>query len=1169
MRVLLIFFLILPSSLANTSSNDVLGCGGFVKSHVQIDFSKVEVKLLTKQGILKDKTTCAPNNGYYFLPIYDKGDYVLELNPPAGWSFDPLKVDLTIDRVNDLCSKGVDINFNFKGFGIAGRVESYGDSSSGPEGIMVELKTEGETRNTITSIGGMFTFTPVYPGQYKINIQHPRWKILKSELQLTVTEGNTDLPPKSLIVHGYSISGFAKSEGVPVSNATILLFSKKEKFNPDDVSGCDKTPLSGANVPKKILCHVKTNSNGQFIFQSVATGDYYVTPFYFNQNIDVEPSKIDFTVPHEDIELQHYFEVIGFSVAGKIVRSLDSLEGIPNAKIFVGGKFTTQTDFKGTYRLEKLKTGVFKIKVEAENLLFEETVLKINPNLQALPDIAPSAFKICGKVESEQSQLVTIVKVGSTFLKNVFTNPQSRKFCEYLPRGTYEVQVQVKQTEQEKGLQFYPILQKIVVFNEDDNIVLFSQLKATILGRIECNREDDYKELRVILKSTQSADEKAVLTKLQGQSYQFEEVFPGLYQLSLSPNKLCWIRDTYEILINTISVTAPTFVQTGYLVNFVSSHDTKVSYNLIGDSSINGHIDIKNGQSTYCLPKDGSYVFEYLGCHFYTNNTFTFNTQTESNELMLNAAAHLNRMCITSDANYGTVMVSIDIDGEKIQEGPLPYKDGCYTLEIVLEPELNAIILPQSEIYHFKPPIFRITGKNDCSDFGPVISAVKGRVFRGKVVPALPSTLITLEDDDGESSTTETDSAGFYKFPPMDQSKKYKITAKKESYQLVGPTENGDFSAFKLAQIIVDVLGEHEKSPLQGTLLSLSGGHSYRSNLQTDEHGKIIFHSLSPSEYYLRPMMKEYSFEPASKIINVEEGEVINITLIGKRIAYSAFGHVTSLNGIPEHNSVVEAVGIGNCSHLSEETTTESDGGFRIRGLLPSCTYHLKTRDPSVVQCVPEFIEIKDIGDDINSLHLIVLRPTKRTKVMVKVFSNEPEYFKMLKLCVYHKGPSSTLVHSIRLDSYIKVGKEPGYLNPGIMIVHLPPLPKDGKTYVLQLETASSQNLKWITQSASMVANTSFKFVQLEFSVKSNITEQQIKQTSIWNLILIIISLIIAYNIHVILRLINEKFDIKLSSLGSIIKNKISTSADCPANDMDIDQIVQSINSVKRKPKRS
>lgn len=37
--ILLLFF------SSNANSNDILGCGGFVLSHVQIDFSKVEVKL--------------------------------------------------------------------------------------------------------------------------------------------------------------------------------------------------------------------------------------------------------------------------------------------------------------------------------------------------------------------------------------------------------------------------------------------------------------------------------------------------------------------------------------------------------------------------------------------------------------------------------------------------------------------------------------------------------------------------------------------------------------------------------------------------------------------------------------------------------------------------------------------------------------------------------------------------------------------------------------------------------------------------------------------------------------------------------------------------------------------------------------------------------------------
>ena len=47
----------------------------------------LQVKLYTRQGALKYQTDCAPNNGYFMIPIYDKGDFVLKLEPPAGWTF--------------------------------------------------------------------------------------------------------------------------------------------------------------------------------------------------------------------------------------------------------------------------------------------------------------------------------------------------------------------------------------------------------------------------------------------------------------------------------------------------------------------------------------------------------------------------------------------------------------------------------------------------------------------------------------------------------------------------------------------------------------------------------------------------------------------------------------------------------------------------------------------------------------------------------------------------------------------------------------------------------------------------------------------------------------------------------------------------------------------------
>lgn len=44
-KVKLFTFLLILLSLAEKSSQDIVGCGGFLKSQVPIDFSKVDVKL--------------------------------------------------------------------------------------------------------------------------------------------------------------------------------------------------------------------------------------------------------------------------------------------------------------------------------------------------------------------------------------------------------------------------------------------------------------------------------------------------------------------------------------------------------------------------------------------------------------------------------------------------------------------------------------------------------------------------------------------------------------------------------------------------------------------------------------------------------------------------------------------------------------------------------------------------------------------------------------------------------------------------------------------------------------------------------------------------------------------------------------------------------------------
>jgi hypothetical protein len=58
----------------------------------------------------------------YMIPVYERGEYILKLLPPAGWSFEPSQIELNIDGETDPCTLNHDLNFVFKGFGLAGRV---------------------------------------------------------------------------------------------------------------------------------------------------------------------------------------------------------------------------------------------------------------------------------------------------------------------------------------------------------------------------------------------------------------------------------------------------------------------------------------------------------------------------------------------------------------------------------------------------------------------------------------------------------------------------------------------------------------------------------------------------------------------------------------------------------------------------------------------------------------------------------------------------------------------------------------------------------------------------------------------------------------------------------------------------------------------------------------
>ncbi|XP_026483060.1 LOW QUALITY PROTEIN: nodal modulator 1-like, partial [Ctenocephalides felis] len=1164
-------------------TQDILGCGGFIKSHIKYGFSKVEIKLFTKQGSLREKTDCAPN-GYYFLPLYDRGEYVLKIYPPPGWSFEPNQVALNVDGKTDLCSSGKDINFVFKGFGITGQVEILGQTK-GPEGVKLELLMEGsqEKRETVTNDVGSFYFTPVFPGKYVVRATHPRWSFAKSEVSVTVTSGNTDLPAKSLVIDGFDVQGTINTADVLIDDIYIGIFAEKN-VPMQSVKGCTKEAMPNFKTTSssKYLCYVKSEQNGKFNIKSLPSGTYELVPHYNNNKNKVQytfsPKSQRIVVDHSSVVVPTSFEVTGITVFGKVSTAPNG-KAIKGAEIIIDDKQLTITDEQGNFVLKDFKPSTYEIKVNADGMKFIPRNIQVTLKNPIIPEIFPDEFKVCGQVVSNDKHSVAILKSGATNKIVVQTTPGSGNWCQFLAPGTYRVEVVVDDVQKSEGLQFFPVSQSIDVAQGPVSGVVFSQLKAVVSGTIDCltGSSPDCNNQQVVLKSLNSDGSYSggdFKVSANNGKYVFENVLPGSYEVLLNPGVLCFEKTSQQITVTKEKHQVPAFKHTGYSVVFDNSHKTKMTYS---NNKFQETISLEAGESKICVRDQGVYTMSFESCHTYGKSAedLTFDTRNSPKAVKIVALTHAHGIRVATPVKVNDLYVNVKIDNEPEKKVYLSDKNLLtsdsnkyvyhHTLQVASDSFVQ--VQPISEKLLFEPNKIEFVGSNDCKDqAAETINARIGKVIEGQVTPAIEGVVITIEAP-GLRLVAQTDKSGRYKVGPIDGSIDYKLTAEKDSF--IFQEQNGNFKAHKLCDITVSILDVETGKSLQGVLLSLSGGEGYRKNLLTNQNGAVVFNSLMPSDYYLRAVMKEYVFEPASKKVEVKEGQSVKLEIKGKRTAFSAFGSITSLNGEPTPNVEVEAVGQNECSQYSEEATTETSGIFRIRGLQPKCTYVLKVKSGNgfnkhIDRWTPREIEVQVLDKDIEGLKIIVFHPITQMDVTAHITASNIDHYKSLRVKLFRENSMDSPLHSVKLEN---PNFQKGGRNPGLRVM-FPRIPLDGKNYFVQLESTLSPNqYKYHTPAVQFLASSSFKHINLDFNATTKASEQDLNQTSMLALPMIILVSLVFFNQQ------------KVSDFLQIVGDKLSSVQLKPSNSQfavqqnvvvdhrEIEQIVQNINAVKKKPK--
>uniref|UniRef100_A0A8C4XBY7 NODAL modulator 1 n=1 Tax=Erpetoichthys calabaricus TaxID=27687 RepID=A0A8C4XBY7_ERPCA len=1156
-------WLLLQLALATfvAAEDIVVGCGGFVKSDLEINYSLIEIKLYTKQGSLKYQTDCAPNNGYFMIPLYDKGDFVLKIEPPLGWSFEPTSVDLHVDGMTDICTKGEDINFVFTGFSISGVVISKGQEQ-GPSGVQVSLKKIGsdvDLQRTQTQPGGRYTFSKVLPGSYEVHATHPAWILQESTTSVRVSNSNAQAA-EPLMVKGYDVSGAVKSDGEPMKEVAFLLFSRS--VNREDVSGCSTAPLDGYPTEEEslaYLCSVLSREDGTFTFPSLPSGEYTVVPFYRGERItfDVAPSRMEFKVEHDSLKLEPVFRVMGFSVTGRVLNSPDG-EGVADATVTLNNQIKVMTKADGSFRLENMTAGSYSIRTHKDLMFFEPITVKIAPNTPQLPDIITAGFSVCGQIlisrlpegmkhMSRYKVVLTPEGKDKSNSRTVESDAQGA-FCFQTKPGDYSIQVNVPESEVKAGLSLQPKTLLVTVVDRPLMDLLFTQFMASVSGKVSCLAACG--DLTVTLQPTSRQGEKRSLQLFEkGDTvpFTFDRILPGRYKVSIAQEEWCWKQKSPEVEVLEEDVLGVEFRQTGYMLRCSLSHAITLEFYQDGSVPENvGVYNLSKGVNRFCLSKPGTYKVTPRSCHQFEQDFYIYDTSAPS-ILTLTAVRHRVTGVVTTDELMDiTVTITSSIESEPaLIMGPLKSlqqqrqeqqlqeielrrqererrgegdgKEGTPMQEKVeeLHGPFNyefsywaragekILVTPSSKVLLFYPPEVEatITGEG-CPGRMVEIQGKAGLFLEGQIQPVLEGVEITIMEKgtDAVLITVATDEMGAYSVGPLHRDRDYVISAKKEGFVLT-PVDGtrGDFKAFALAGVTFEIRLE-DGQPLSGVLLSLSGGQ-FRSNLLTQDSGVLTFNNLSPGQYYFKPMMKEFRFEPASQMIEVEEGQNLNIAITGYKTAYSCYGSVSSLSGDPEKGVSVEAVGQGDCSLYVEDTITDEEGRFRLRGLLPGCKYVIQLKaegNEHIERALPPHRAIEVGSSDIEGVNIIAFRQINQFDLSGNVISS-PEFLSMLWVKLYKSDNLDNPVQKVSLGQSL--------------FFHFPPLLRDGENYVMMLDTTLPRSqYDFSLPQVSFSSSGYHKHVTLSFNPMRKLPDQDVAQGSYIALPLTLLLLLAAYN---------------------------------------------------------
>lgn len=852
----------------------------------------------------------------------------------------------------------------------------------------------------------------------------------------------------------FEISGLiGEGSDSAAAGVDVVLFGEKSTASCSSTAGSSPELPAGFRPPssvssKKVICATKSDKNGQFKFSAVVCGDYIVVPFYRASSgsvYDVSPASSVVSVAGSNVAISERFIVRGFSVSGKVIVP-GGASGVAGVTVRLGSSETV-TDTAGVFKFDQVESGTYKMSVNKEKYTFSgPESIQISPTTSKLPDFIVKTVELCGRVSiphppagveatTAASRQVSLALASSPakVLSQTHTliDPIAGAYCFRVePNQNYVVTPVVSDREKRAGLLLSSASQTVKIESEPFSGINFAQSLLTVSGRVRCLSAPCDPSIAVTLQSSGTEGADVVTTGLVADDvFVFQHVVPGAYVVSIDKPDWCFENQVLQVQVKQHDVTGLELVQTGYKLAVKSSHDVTVEYSYASESSSHSLALKARADSPICVINAGVYnVRVSQSCYSFSatngktvsENSFSFSTENKGKPLVLTAKSYRLNGVLELHAAVSDVTVEIrnSVDNSLVAVAPLKQvgktEGGISRFAYSHWVDLSAGGVDAVEVKPISTNVFfypkSIKSGSSGAECPPTLPAIVGRpgaFVQGQIQPATAGVKVTVSGGEDDIHETVSDAAGKYRVGPLPDTVEYSVFASAPGFYLKKEHQESsnkdviiyNFRAMRLGSTLVSILNAADKTAVGGALISLSGGEGYRNNTVTSADGTIVFGGLFPGDYFAIPMLKEYSFAPAGgQAVVIEEGVEKKFEFRATRVAFSAFGAVRSLNGQGERAVIVEAVSEDTTDSVAqrEEASTDEQGAFRLRGLVPGRSYSIRLKDSTtndrIDHVVPTSASVtvsKTSPSDLVDVSFVAYRkPTRHSISGHIVFSN-------------------------------------------------------------------------------------------------------------------------------------------------------------------------------------